>query len=252
MIVLDPSLRAALALALALLIGLTACSETPIGRPPEMTTIGQNDADARALLTPQRTAIAVPQPQAARYAYQQGSLWNAGPETLLGDRRAQTLGDILTIVIEIDEEAEISTSTDRSRSGSEGASVGTLFGLGNVVGRQANKLSPNVELESDSNFRGDGSVRRNEKLALRVAATVVEVLPNGQLVVQGDQEVRVNNELRDLQVTGIVRPMDISRHNEISYDRIAGARISYGGRGQITDAQQPRYGQQITDRLMPF
>ena len=87
---------------------------------------------------------------------------------------------------------------------------------------------------------GDGSVKRNEKLTLRVAATVVEVLPNGHLVIQGDQEVRVNYELRDLQVTGIVRPEDISRYNEIPYDRIAGARISYGGRGQITDARSSR------------
>jgi flagellar L-ring protein precursor FlgH len=107
-------------------------------------------------------------------------------------------------------------------------------------------------MQSQSDFEGSGSVKRNEKLTLRVAATVVTVLPNGQMVIQGDQEVRVNFELRDLQVTGIVRPEDISRHNEISYDRIAGARISYGGRGQITSAQQPRYGQQATDRLMPY
>jgi flagellar L-ring protein precursor FlgH len=238
--------------ALGLLAALAACSETPIGRPPEMTTIGQRGPDTRPILSPERAAIAVPQPQAARYAYQQASLWNAGPETLLGDRRAKNLGDLLTIVIEIDEQAEIRNSTDRSRTGSEGASVGGFFGLGNVLGGTTDKLSPDVELGSDSRFRGNGSVRRSEKLALRVAATVVEVLPNGQLVVQGDQEVRVSNELRDLQVTGIVRPMDISRYNEIPYDRIAGARISYGGRGQITDAQQPRYGQQIADRLMPF
>lgn len=240
------------ALAPCLLLGLAACSDTPIGGPPEMTTIGQSGPDTQPILSPERAAIAVPQPQAARYAYQQASLWNAGPETLLGDRRARNLGDLLTIVIEIDEKAEIRNSTDRTRSGSEGASVGTFFGLGNVLGGETDNLSPNVELESDSRFRGNGSVRRNEKLTLRVAATVVEVLPNGQLVIQGDQEVRVNNELRELQVTGIVRPMDISRYNEVFYDRIAGARISYGGRGQITDAQQPRYGQQITDRLMPF
>lgn len=240
------------ALALGLALVLAACSQTPIGGPPTMSTTGQRGPDTQAILSPERAAIAVPQPQAARYAYQQASLFNAGQQALIGDSRAQNLGDLLTIVIEIDEKAEIRNSTDRSRSGSEGASVGTFFGLGNVIGGEAANLRPDVELESDSRFRGNGSTRRNEKLTLRVAATVVEVLPNGQLVVQGDQEVRVNNELRDLQVTGIVRPMDVSRYNEVSYDRIAGARISYGGRGQITDVQQPRYGQQITDRIMPF
>ena len=103
-----------------------------------------------------------------------------------------------------------------------------------------------------SEYKGNGSTKRNEKLMLRVAATVVEVLPNGQLVIQGDQEVRVNYELRDLQITGIVRPMDISRYNEITYDRIAGARIAYGGRGQLMSAQQPRWGQQAVDQFMPY
>ena len=97
-----------------------------------------------------------------------------------------------------------------------------------------------------------GSVSRQEKLTLRVAATVVEELPNGVLRIEGQQEVRVNFELRELIVTGYVRPVDISRQNEVTYDKIAGARISYGGRGQITDAQQPRYGQQVVDALLPF
>ena len=114
------------------------------------------------------------------------------------------------------------------------------------------KLSPSLGINSDSEFSGSGSIKRNEKLTLRVAATVVQVLPNGQLVIQGDQEVRVNYELRDLQVTGIVRTEDISRHNEVDYDRIAGARIIYGGRGQLSSAQQPRYGQQVVDRYMPY
>ena len=107
-------------------------------------------------------------------------------------------------------------------------------------------------MESESRFRADTETRRDEEITLRVAATVVTVLPNGQLVIQGDQELRVNNELRDLQVTGIVRPEDISRYNEIAYDRIAGARIIYGGRGQLTSAQQPRWGQQVTDKVLPY
>jgi len=240
-------LQATALLGLALALG--ACG---IGQPPEMTPIGQTEEGAQPILTPERAAIAVPPPQAARFAYQQGSLWNTSKSGLLGDRRARTLGDILTIAIEIDEEAEMKNDTARVRDGQQSASVGSFFGIGNYVPSEIDMLNPNLELESESGFRGSGTTKRNEKLTLRVAATVVNVLPNGHLVIQGDQEVRVNFELRELQVTGIVRPEDISRYNEIEYDRIAGARISYGGRGQLTSAQQPRYGQQAIDKVMPY
>jgi len=113
-------------------------------------------------------------------------------------------------------------------------------------------LSTAVGVSSSSSASGNGSISRNEEITLRVAATVVDILPNGHLVVKGNQEVRVNYELRDLQVAGIVRPQDISRQNEITYDKIAGARIAYGGRGQVSDMQQPRYGQQLADSILPY
>jgi flagellar L-ring protein precursor FlgH len=241
-----PALRRALGLCAPLLAA--AC--TPIMQPPEMTSIGTEPS--AEIVTAQRAALAVPAPQAARYEYQQASLWNTGPKGLLGDRRARALGDLLTIAIEIDEQAEMKNTTTRTRSGSEGAALNAGFGLTNLLPFDISMLSPELDVSADSSFKGNGATKRNEKLHLRIAATVVQVLPNGQLVIQGDQEVRVNNELRDLQVTGIVRPEDISRHNEIEYDRIAGARISYGGRGQLTSAQQPRYGQQITDQVLPY
>ena len=109
-----------------------------------------------------------------------------------------------------------------------------------------------MELESDSTSKGKGSVKRKEKLTLRIAATIVDVLPNGILSIIGSQELRVNFEMRELSVAGYVRPQDISRLNEITYDKIASARVSYGGRGQISDAQQPRYGQQVLDAILPF
>jgi flagellar L-ring protein precursor FlgH len=237
---------------LASLLALGACGIQDLGQPPEMTTIGTATDDARPILDAERASIAVPPPQPARFAYQQGSLWNTTPSGLLGDRRATSLGDLVTVVIEIDEEAEMRNSTSRTREGSEEAAIDAFLGAANVLPPGAMKFHPRVAMESESSFEGDGSVRRNEKLTLRVAATVVEVLPNGHLVIQGDQEVRVNFELRDLQITGIVRPMDISRYNEIRYDRIAGARISYGGRGLISSAQQPRLGQQVVDRYLPY
>ncbi|MFN3723279.1 MAG: flagellar basal body L-ring protein FlgH [Paracoccaceae bacterium] len=183
------------------------------------------------------------------------SLWTASRASLLGDRRAGQRGDILTVVIEIDDKAEISNSSDRSRSGNQSMGLPQLFGIPQRVDRllpEGSTMADAVQSNSSSTFSGDGSVSRKEKLTLRIAATIVEELPNGVLRIEGQQEVRVNFELRELIVTGYVRPADISRGNEVTYDKIAGARISYGGKGQITDVQQPRYGQQITDLLLPF
>lgn len=183
------------------------------------------------------------------------SLWTASRASLLGDRRAGGRGDILTVVIEIDDKAEISNSTGRSRSGSQTMAVPSLFGIPQRIdGRlpEGATMAEAVDLNSGSAFSGAGSVSRKEKMTLRIAATVVERLPNGVLRIEGQQEVRVNYELRELIVTGYVRPTDITRQNEITYDKIAGARIAYGGRGQISDVQQPRYGQQITEALLPF
>lgn len=185
----------------------------------------------------------------------QASLWRSDRQSLLGNQRAQQIGDILTVVIDIDERAEISNASSRSRSGDESLSIPSLIGIPqriNEILPDGATLDPAVSTSSSSNSSGNGTVRRNEKFSLRVAATVVDVLQNGVLSIQGSQEVRVNFELRELLVSGYVRPADISRQNEITYDKIAAARISYGGRGQITDVQQPRYGQQITDIILPF
>lgn len=183
------------------------------------------------------------------------SLWTSGRSSLFGDRRAMRRGDILTVVIEIDESAEIRNSTGRSRSGSDTMGVPSLFGIPQRIDTilpEGADMTTAVATNSSSTFSGNGTVARNERLMLRVAATVVEELPNGVLRIEGQQEVRVNFELRELIVSGYVRPVDISRQNEITYDKIAGARISYGGRGQITDVQQPRLGQQIADIILPF
>jgi flagellar L-ring protein precursor FlgH len=164
-------------------------------------------------------------------------------------------GDIMTVVVEIDEKAEISNSTSRSRSGSESLQIPQFFGLPQKANRgmpDGASLDNAVSIGSSSDSSGDGSVRRNEKLTLRIAATITDVLPNGVLHIQGTQEVRVNFEIRELIVTGFVRPEDVSRQNEITYDKIASARVSYGGRGQISDMQQPRLGQQVVDMILPF
>lgn len=232
-----------LSLSLAATLALSACSTTPVGRAPSFTPI-DNSSEHYAMSTPTL-------PERARTPTGEASLWSASQKSLLGDRRAGKRGDILTVVIDIDESAQMRNSSSRERSGSENMGVNSLFGL--PARLPANlSIDPAVGFESSSESEGSGDVRRNEKLELRIAATVVDVLPNGVMQIQGSQEVRVNFEIRELLVTGYVRPEDVSRQNEITYDKIASARISYGGRGQITDMQQPRYGQQIVDKVMPF
>jgi flagellar L-ring protein precursor FlgH len=239
--------------ALACLAALAGCTPgSPIGRAPDFNSprAGQ---DFQAMMTDGIPRDILPPAQPAEVAM--ASLWTGDRESLLGDRRAINRGDILTVVIEIDDSAQISNTTDRSRSGSQEMSLPQLFG---VPQRLQDRLpegatvDPAVDLGSSSQFNGAGSVSRNEQLELRVAATIVDVLPNGVLEIAGTQEVRVNFELRELLVTGYVRPADISRQNEITYDKIASARISYGGRGQISDMQQPRYGQQAAESVLPF
>ncbi|UWQ21832.1 flagellar basal body L-ring protein FlgH [Jannaschia sp. W003] len=230
-------------------LALGACGRiAEVGRPPQLTSNAGG---------PEHFAMAVGPvlPEAADVPVDAASLWTGGPRSLLGDRRAGRRGDILTVVISIDERAEFDNSSARSRSGSEGLSVPDLFGLPQSLEDglpDGAGLDAAVSLDSSSDFSGDGSIRRKERLTLRVAATVVEVQANGVLRIEGTQEVRVNNEVRVLLVTGFVRPEDVTRQNEITYDKIASARISYGGRGQITDVQQPRYGQQVADILLPF
>jgi flagellar L-ring protein precursor FlgH len=231
-------------------LALSGCGKLgDVGRAPDFTGLegsGQHYAMYSATL-PEDLAAATPSDAS--------SLWTAGTDSLFGDRRAAQRGDILTVVIEIDDSASISNSSDRDRSGSQEAGLPQLFGIPQRIDE---KLPPGAsmadafEMESSSTFSGSGSVQRQEELTLRIAATVVEELPNGVLRIEGQQEVRGNYELRELIVTGFVRPIDISRQNEITYDKIAGARVSYGGRGQISDFQQPTYGQQVADIVLPF
>lgn len=230
---------------------MTACSSTPLGRGPEMTPI-EATADRTAMVTyglPNKLDTAI-LPRSAS-----ASLWTKDRASLLGDRRAMERGDILTVVIEIDDRAEISNSSGRSRSGSQQMAVPELLGLPQRIDNRLPEgatMSGAVSLNSQSSSSGNGTVSRNEKLTLRVAATIMNVLPNGVMEIAGQQEVRVNFELRELMVSGFVRPADVTRQNEITYDKIASARISYGGRGQITDMQQPRYGQQALEATLPF
>ncbi|OUS33716.1 flagellar basal body L-ring protein [Rhodobacterales bacterium 56_14_T64] len=229
-----------------------------LGACGRMDHVGKAPTFSPANETPEHVAMlwqGLPATTHPQRAVDVSSLWSGERQSLLGDRRAVRKGDILTVVIEIDEKAEISNGTSRSRSGEESMGVSNLLGLPQRLDEHlpdGASMATAVDLSSSSGSTGKGTVKRNEKLTLRVAATIVDVLPNGVLAINGSQELRVNFEMRELLVTGYVRPEDISRQNEITYDKIASARVSYGGRGQITDVQQPRYGQQLLDVVLPF
>jgi flagellar L-ring protein FlgH len=197
-----------------------------------------------------------PTPEPASYeAARPNSLWRAGSRSFFNDQRASRIGDILTVEIEIDDKAELSNSSNRTRSASTQAGVNNFFGLetslGNLFGAGFDP-STLIDAQADSEQTGEGEINREEKIELNLAAVIVDRLPNGNLVIAGRQEVRINAELRQLTVSGVIRPEDISADNTIRHDQIAEARVSYGGRGQISAVQRPNLGQRIGDAISPW
>jgi len=217
-----------------------------IGDEPKLSAI-ENPA-AQPGYKPVQMPMPTPQPA----TYHPNSLWRNGSREFFKDQRAQQVGDILTVTVNITDSAAIANETMRSRSNTEDSGVTNFLGSKTIT--VASPILPGRLLTADSTSLSDGkgSVNRQEALQTNVAAVVMQVLPNGNLVVEGKQEIRVNTEIRELIVAGIVRPEDIQSDNTISSTKIAQARIAYGGRGQISDVQQPRYGQQMLDVLLPF
>lgn len=193
------------------------------------------------------TSVAMQQPAASS-----ASLFRTGAGAFFRDQRAGKMGDILTIKINIQDKADLGNNTSRTRGGSEKGGLGGLLGIGPVSKLLGNNAAAALETNSGSEYAGGGTTARSETINMTMAAIVTQVLPNGNLMIRGKQEVRVNFEMRELIVTGIIRPEDIARDNSISHSQIAEARVIYGGKGQLTDAQQARWGQQIYDALFPF
>jgi flagellar L-ring protein precursor FlgH len=232
--------------ALTLLLGGCATFDRlkTVGEAPALTPIADPTAQ------PGYRPVNMPMPTIQPVSYQPNSLFASNASGFFKDQRAHKIGDILTVVVTIDDQAQISNQTQAKRDSSNGAGVGGA--LGSIFGAAMPGVDPSIETTSGISNSGAGSVARKENLTTQVAAVVTQVLPNGNLVIEGRQEVRVNFEVRDLIVAGIVRPEDIGSDNTIPSAKIAEARIAYGGRGQITDVQQPRYGQQIMDAILPF
>ena len=218
-----------------------------IGEKPKLTEIENPTTQ------PGYKPVQMPMPKPEVASYSPNSLWRNGSRAFFKDQRAARVGDLLTVTVNITDKANIANETQRSRTNKEDSGITDFVGS-KTLGVQAQKVLPGRLLTADSTASSDGkgSVTRQEALQTSVAAVVTQILPNGNLVVEGKQEIRVNFEIRELIVAGIVRPEDIQSDNTIDSSKIAQARIAYGGRGQLTDVQQPRYGQQVMDVLLPF
>jgi flagellar L-ring protein precursor FlgH len=217
-----------------------------IGKAPALSAIDDPTA------SPGYKPVSLPMPPPEQPVYQPNSLWRSGARGFFKDQRAMRIGDILTVKVRITDSANIRNETERSREANENAGFKSFFGMEQKLIPDGTDAAAAVDLDSDSESKGAGSVKRSEALSTNVGAVITQILPNGNMVVEGRQEVRVNFEMRELIVAGIVRPEDVASDNTIDSTKIAQARISYGGRGQITDVQQPRYGQQVMDVLLPF
>lgn len=230
---------------IALLIGsllLAGCAGDlrEIGREPAMSPVGTGlSADVAPMPT---SVFAQSGPKT------QGAIWNGSRADIFSDPRASRIGDVITVNIAINDSAVFGNSSGRNMNAE--VKGGLNYQVQNSGGQT--QWFPQYDFTSSSTAQGQGSIDRSEKIQLSVGAVVTDVLPNGNLIVSGSQEVRVNYELRVLNIAGIVRPRDISKDNTIAYNKIAEARISYGGRGRIMEVQQPGWGQQIYDRFKPM
>jgi flagellar L-ring protein precursor FlgH len=221
-------------------------------KPPNFSSPGKvNEIPATAANEPVIKAANMPPLDPAT----RGSLWRPGSKAFFRDPRARNVGDLLTIAVHLQEQAEFANQTALTRTTANSMSLTNLFGIGTLIGRLIPGVAntdPSINTAGSDSTQGQGDIKRSENITVNVAATVVRVLPNNNLEVAGSQEIRLNNELREMQIRGIVRPEDIGSDNTISSARIAEARIAYGGRGVSSDLQRPTWGQDIINRAAPF
>jgi flagellar L-ring protein precursor FlgH len=209
-----------------------------IGSPPRIAPVGN----------PAGTQIVAASPRPAPITHADNSLWQPGAHSFFNDPRAAHIGDVITVNVSTSDAAKLQNSTSRGRTNSENADLTNFFGLETSL-PNAGGL---VKMGSDNSNVGTGSIQRQEAITMTLAALVAQVLPNGNLVIDGHQQVRVNSELRDMRVSGIVRREDITQDNTVNLTQIAEARISYGGQGTVSDVQAPRLGSQLMDIIMPW
>ncbi|SDR85979.1 flagellar basal body L-ring protein FlgH [Bradyrhizobium canariense] len=217
-----------------------------IGEQPKLSAIENPTAQ------PGYKPVQMPMPKPEAVSYNANSLWRNGSRSFFKDQRAHQIGDLLTVTVNITDQANFANETQRSRSDTDDSGITAFLGSNLLTGKTTALPGRLLTADASSSYDGKGSIQRQESLTTNIAAVVTQLLPNGNMVVEGKQEIRVNFEMRELIVAGIVRPEDIQSDNTIDSSKIAQARIAYGGHGQITDIQQPRYGSQVMDILLPF
>jgi flagellar L-ring protein precursor FlgH len=217
-----------------------------VGRPPEMTKSSDPTKD------PSYRPMTMPMPKTEVAPNEANALWRQGSRAFFKDQRAAQVGDLVTVVVSMTDSATLNNVTTLTRASAEAAGVPDFAGLTSRLGTSIADPSKLISLSSSNSNTGNGQIQRNEAVTLRLAGVVTQVLPNGNLVVAARQEFVVNSELRQLTVTGVIRPQDIASDNTVLHDRMAEARIQYGGRGEMTDLQTTRWGQQLMDILLPF
>ncbi len=240
------SMRIAVLPLLLLLVGCGALERlSEVGRDPSMTPTADPTKD------PKWRPITMPMPKPQPSPNEANALWRSGSRAFFKDQRAAQVGDIVTVVVNMNDAANLKNVTTATRASTEIGGIPNFFGLEAALPKAVNPASLLSANSTNTNL-GTGQVQRNEAVTLRLAGVVTQVLPDGNLVVVASQEFMVNAELRQLRVTGVIRPEDIASDNTVLHDRMAEARISYGGKGQLTDLQRERWGQQMMDILMPF
>ena len=238
-------------LGLALLLGgcntLTRLSE--VGDGPQTTPI------VNPISRPNYRPVSMPMPAPREPGRHANSLWRPGARAFFRDQRASDVGDILTVKLSISDSAKLDNKTTRKRDDSESGNITNLFGLEAEFSKvlpQGILPGSTINLGTDHSTEGEGKIDRQETLKISIAAIITQILPNGNLVIFGRQEIKVNFEMREIMVTGVLRPEDIDYSNTISHEKIAEMRLVYGGRGMLSDLQQPRLGTQIIDIIFPF
>jgi len=236
------------------IILLSACTDSQLdklenlGHPPPLAKV-ENPKEELG------KQVAWPQPVRDYEPKKTNSIWQSDSKTFFPDPRARNVGDILTININIADQAAFNNQTDTTRTTSEASGVSNIFGMTKLLpaGTSTGSTPSNLlSLGGSSSTVGNGSINRAENIVTEVAVSITQILPNGNFVISGKQQIRVNSEIREVSVQGVIRPEDIASDNTISSNQVAEARIIYGGKGSLSDIQTPRYGEQLIDILSPF
>ena len=236
-----------------LALSISACNVmtrlSEVGDGPKLTKI------TNPVARPSYKPVSLPMPAPEATEENPNSLWRSGARAFFKDHRAKNIGDIVTVVLSLEDSVDWANQTTRKRADSETTGVPNLLGLEAEFAKvlpQAIAPATVLGFSDQHDTDGTGSIKRNETMSLTFAAVVTQILPNGSLVIVGRQEILVNKEVRELMVTGVIRPSDIDSDNTIADNNIAEMRVAYGGSGTLSQLQQPRWGTQIWDVIFPF